>query len=111
MGAVIDGVVPGWALRSGSGSGSGSGVGDGVGDGSGSGVERCQPVEAVRVTAALLRKHGACGDQVSLFRRTFPDGATYPNDLRAAEAAGLSVSWATGALGLLPVLTDDNPFD
>jgi hypothetical protein len=54
----------------------------------------------VRVTAADIKKAGACS--TASFTRAFPDGATWPADRDKAAAAGLDVTWAEKALGLLP---------
>lgn len=48
----------------------------------------------MRVFPPLLRKHGACAEQIALFKRTFPKGAslTNKNAIRALNA-GLTISW------------------
>ena len=54
----------------------------------------------MKITAAMLRKHGACKEQVEIFRREWPDGAVVnrTNALRAV-ALELDVNWV--ALELL----------
>ena len=95
----------------GSGYGDGRGYGDGYGDGDGSGsgygygygdgdVARCAP-SASRVTVEHLRQRKACGNQVQLFQRIFPEGATWPDDIDRAREAGLDIEWARVNLGLL----------
>ena len=92
----------GYGSGSGSGDGSGYGYGSGSGSGDGSGydVARCAP-SSVTVTADDLKKREACGDAIRLFRRVFPTGATFPNDIDKAKAAGLDIGWARTHLGLL----------
>jgi hypothetical protein len=90
----------GYGDGSGYGYGSGSGDGSGYGYGDGSGIVKCSPSPAC-VTGAHLEKVGACDDQVRLFRRTFPDGANWPDDITRAHAAGLDIKWARQNLGLL----------
>ena len=52
-----------------------------------------------KLTAGYLVKHGACHDQVALFRKTFPDGATITyGNLAKALQAGLSVGWITNTI-------------
>ena len=52
-----------------------------------------------KLTAGYLVKHGACHDQVALFRKTFPDGATITyGNLAKALQAGLSVGWITDTI-------------
>jgi hypothetical protein len=60
------------------------------------------------VTAVDLKAAGACDDAVSLFRRVFPSGGTWPDDIDKAEAAGLDVSW-TRRLGLLKPIAPGHP--
>ena len=93
---------------SGSGFGDGYGSGDGFGDGYGfgfgygDGLERSVPVP---VTVRVGHLKGACGDQVALFRRTFPNGAEWPTDIQKAIDAGLNVEWVK-SIGLLPPITE-----
>ena len=52
-----------------------------------------------KLTAGYLVKHGACHDQVALFHKTFPDGATITyGNLAKALQAGLSVGWITNTI-------------
>jgi hypothetical protein len=53
----------------------------------------------MRITAALLRRHRACRDQVKLFAKTYPRGltVTVENSFEAASA-GLDVLWAVNLL-------------
>ena len=76
--------------------------GDGSGDGDGAlaDVARCAP-SASRVTVEHLRQRKACGNQVQLFQRIFPEGATWPDDIDRAREAGLDIEWARVNLGLL----------
>ena len=113
---LIRGELPEWAASRGSGDGDGygygSGYGYGYGDGSGDGygyggddgaladVARCAP-SASRVTVEHLRQRKACGNQVQLFQRIFPEGATWPDDIDRAREAGLDIEWARVNLGLL----------
>ena len=48
----------------------------------------------MKITAELLEEHKACEEQVSLFRRTFPEGgeSTVQALLKASEA-GLDITW------------------
>ena len=48
----------------------------------------------MRITKQILIDAKACNDQVKLFEKTFPDGATWPDDVEKASRAGLDVSWA-----------------
>jgi hypothetical protein len=59
---------------------------------------------AVLVTHGHLR--GACANQVAIFRKIFPDGATWPDDIDQAHNAGLDVMWPVQNLGFLPPLSD-----
>ena len=91
--------------RSGDGFGCGYGFGCGSGSGSarygsGADIARCRP-HVVLVTADRLAAADACGGEVRRFRRAFPAGATWPDDIPAAAAEGLDVSWAAQHLGLL----------
>ena len=96
----------GYGYGSGYGYGYGYGYGDGSGDGDGYGygaladVARCAP-SASRVTVEHLRQRNACGNQVQLFQRIFPSGATWPDDIDRAREAGLDIEWARVNLGLL----------
>jgi hypothetical protein len=48
----------------------------------------------MKITKQTLVNAEACEDQVELFEATFPDGATWPDDMEEASRAGLDVSWA-----------------
>ena len=51
------------------------------------------------ITARLLRAHGACADQVSIFRKTFPEGTPVTlSACRKAAKAGLLLDWAADNL-------------
>ena len=97
-----DGSGYGYGYGDGSGYGDGDGDGDGSGDGDGAlaDVARCAP-SASRVTVEHLRQRKACGNQVQLFQRIFPEGATWPDDIDRAREAGLDIEWARVNLGLL----------
>ena len=101
---VLRGKVP--DLGDGDGSGYGSGSGDGSGDGSGYGsgdgydLLACTPAKST-VTIDDITRAGATCDQVGLFKRTFPNGGTFPDDIDKARAAGLNLEWARQRLGLL----------
>ena len=46
------------------------------------------------ITLALLEKHGACSDQVALFKKTFGDEVKLTkSNLKIALAADLSFDW------------------
>lgn len=51
------------------------------------------------ITAAWLRARNACGEQVAISAREWPEGA-YPTreNLRRAAELGLSVNWLAGGL-------------
>jgi hypothetical protein len=55
----------------------------------------------VRVDEKMLVARGACANEVRTFKRLFPDGATWPDDIEKARSAGLSVEWARDNLALL----------
>jgi len=48
----------------------------------------------MKITKQMLIDADACDDQVALFEKTFPDGATWPDDVEKAGRAGLDVGWA-----------------
>jgi len=48
----------------------------------------------MRITQQMLIDAKACNDQIALFKKTFPGGATWPDDVEKAGRAGLDVSWA-----------------
>ena len=48
----------------------------------------------MKVTKQMLVDAKACENQVKLFEATFPDGATWPDDMEKASRAGLGVQWA-----------------
>ena len=51
------------------------------------------------ITARLLRAHGACADQVRIFRKTFPEGTPVTlSACRKAAKAGLLLDWAADNL-------------
>ena len=56
------------------------------------------------VSAALLRKLGACKDQIAVFRVTFGDGDTpiTPEMITRAYCAGLDLDWAAEYLLTAP---------
>jgi hypothetical protein len=93
----------------GSGYGDGDGDGYGSGDGSGEDVERCEP-SPVSVTARHLKLRAACGESVTLFKRTFPEGAEFPRDIPKAVEVGLDLGWARKELGLMMPRTETIPW-
>ena len=48
----------------------------------------------MKITKQMLADAKACENQVELFDKTFPDGATWPDDMEKASRAGLDVRWA-----------------
>ena len=48
----------------------------------------------MKITKQTLIDAKACEDQVELFEATFPDGATWPDDMEKASRAELNVPWA-----------------
>ena len=48
----------------------------------------------MKITKQMLIDAKACEDQVKLFEATFPDGATWPDDMEKASRAELDVRWA-----------------
>ena len=48
----------------------------------------------MKITKQTLIDAKACEDQVELFEATFPDGATWPDDMEKASRAKLDVPWA-----------------
>jgi hypothetical protein len=48
----------------------------------------------MKITNQALVDAQACEDQVELFEATFPDGATWPDDMEKASRAKLDVQWA-----------------
>ena len=54
----------------------------------------------MKITKQALVDAQACKNQVELFEATFPDGATWPDDMEKASRAGLDVRWAIIELGL-----------
>ena len=56
---------------------------------------------SVTVTADDLIRGKACAESVRKFRRLFPDGGRWPEDIDKAKEAGFDVSWCR-RLGLFP---------
>jgi len=50
-----------------------------------------------RITAAWLRKHDACADQLAIFEREWPDGAEVTREnVERARDLGLDLHWFAG---------------
>lgn len=60
--------------------------------------------DKMKITRQMLVDHRACEDQVELFKKTFPDGATWPDDMKKASRAGLNLQWAARNLKLSGVV-------
>lgn len=56
-----------------------------------------------RITAAMLRRAGACEDPVRIFAAEWPHGASVTlNNARRAAELGLDIGWAAGHLMSAP---------
>ena len=98
---ALDGAGDGYGAGYGDGYGSGYGAGYGYGAGDGYGDVVAAAMFPVIITDTMLALRKACSDQLCEFRRLFPDGATWPDDIEKAEKAGLDISWAQRQFGLL----------
>lgn len=55
-------------------------------------------MSAKKITVALLRKHGACAEQVRLFRKHFPKGVIPTQKLARKFAVVFDFGWAANLL-------------